>query len=461
MAFSSEQQASRVSKRQRIDAPTPLTKRPRIDESCFVRTAEPETHLPCHIRTTRPQQQGLVVLRRHHTESIKKEEPTSPTNSSASCDPTSTSATFDLLTRGIPQSVMDALVVRYSQYVFRRKIHEMDDCCMTPLMEAAWNNDEASVVLLLQDPNRDQLTFSMNIVDHMNWSALTCAVKKGNFHICRLLVQNGAKASVQDLCHAAQDRNAPILRLLLQSCESAGAGAGAEGQTPNPIVNHSAYIESRRQTPLLCAIEGGGGGDNNNVDIVRLLLEFGAATDYGGNSSSGQSNTANKWLLAPLLSAIRTKNIDVVRLLVEHGANPNGTTHCADATTAVATAAASPLLMAITTGQIDAMRLLLEYGANANGPNEVGEHPQQLSSSTSSSPLHEAAKQPNAQAMVRLLLTHGADTNAKDVYGNTPIIYSIASKQKAVTQILTQGQHQQQYRQRKTLQDLHLLGLKV
>ncbi|MCC6003801.1 MAG: ankyrin repeat domain-containing protein [Thermofilum sp.] len=89
-----------------------------------------------------------------------------------------------------------------------------------------------------------------------------------------------------------------------------------------------------------------------------------------------------------------------VRKLLRKGANVNAKYGDSDLT---------PLHWAAFLGHVDVVRLLLEHGAEVNARNKYGE-----------TPLHRAAAYGRADA-ARLLLEHGADVNARDEYGWTPL----------------------------------------
>ena len=68
-----------------------------------------------------------------------------------------------------------------------------------------------------------------------------------------------------------------------------------------------------------------------------------------------------------------------------------------------------PLHAAARHGHVEVLRILLDHGADANAKDSLG-----------STPLHQAATHWTAQ-MAELLLAHGADANARDQSGMTPL----------------------------------------
>lgn len=81
----------------------------------------------------------------------------------------------------------------------------------------------------------------------------------------------------------------------------------------------------------------------------------------------------------------------------------------------------SALYYAVMNGNVDTVRVLLENGANPNRRTSDGQpHLLELGEST---PLTLAAQR-NYEAIAYLLVSHGADVNAKDSHDLTPLHYA-------------------------------------
>ena len=156
---------------------------------------------------------------------------------------------------------------------------------------------------------------------------------------------------------------------------------------------------------------------------TRLLLDHGA--DVNARSSD---------LRTPLMIAARRPgNAAVVKLLLDRGANPNPNAH--------PVTESSPLVEAATAADAGTMELLLSHGADA----KAGAQPaltmaislqcakclsllaaKDLDRAAYNLALPDIAVMGDANA-VRLMLDHGADVNAFDGLGRTPLMYAAGS----------------------------------
>jgi ankyrin repeat protein len=160
-----------------------------------------------------------------------------------------------------------------------------------------------------------------------------------------------------------------------------------------------------------------------DLEKTRVLLDHGA--DVNARSSD---------LRTPLMiAARRPDNTAVVKLLLDRGANPNPNAH--------PFTESSPLIEAATAGNAATMELLLARGADAKAAGEPALKmavttqcskclsllvAKKLDKEAYSLALPEVAALGDVNA-VRVMLDHGADVNAFDRLGRTPLMYAVAS----------------------------------
>lgn len=257
--------------------------------------------------------------------------------------------------------------------------------------------------------------------------------------IAELLIGRGGSVTAADaegrtaLHHAAMGGNEPMIRLLMAK------GAGMEVK------------ETRAgQTPLFHAVKGG------DVKTVKTLVGLGAKVDVRDRDSSQPIHWAArdgraeliKILIAhgasptvaerhggtPLHIAVMEGKTDTARVLLEHGAS----------VLAVDQDKSTPLHLAAAKGFVELTRLLLAHGAPVNAPNSTGNTPLHFAAAAriqaedlragvvsghgaGFSGFVKAINQSNPDdrlAIITLLLEKGANRQAKDVSGATPLDFA-------------------------------------
>jgi ankyrin repeat protein len=240
--------------------------------------------------------------------------------------------------------------------------------CRTRLMYAARVGAVRRVRVLLLPQKVD-----VDAEDSEGCTALIHASAAGQTESVRLLLKAGADVEAEDiryrylwgpLHYASAMGQAGVVRLLL------GKGLKPdESWTP----------DDRQTQPLHLACKHG------HVEVVRLLLDAGAEKD-----------TPNLAYITPFITAVQYDQESVVRLLLDRGQDVDG--RAADGELSL-----SSLYMA---DRLSMAELLLEQGADVNARGMYG------------TPLHGAIR---SVALTRLYLDRGADPNAVDSGGLTPL----------------------------------------
>jgi serine/threonine-protein phosphatase 6 regulatory ankyrin repeat subunit B len=170
----------------------------------------------------------------------------------------------------------------------------------------------------------------------------------------------------------------PLQEAFIDACRKGDIEA-VRGMIDNSA-NLDAACPSCGRTALVAAVE------RNHADIVRLLLDRGAATNIVYPVAHDISSTV-------LNRAVSAGHLDVVCVLLEYGADPNQPN----------SNGFTPLMLAMSGGWIDIMRTFIEYGADIQGHDHLGRIPLQWA-------VVGWSVQRRAE-VVRVLVEHGADVN--------------------------------------------------
>ena len=155
----------------------------------------------------------------------------------------------------------------------------------TPLMSAAWDEENLDVMRLLITAGAD-----VNMVDELGESALSTACNEGNTEAAKLLVGAGADVNVANdeghtsLMSAAMWSDAELVEILLK----AGANLDAADDDGYTALNANAsqkepwFAEDETECvpPLINALISG------SPECVRLLLEYGAVPDLESDNGT-------------------------------------------------------------------------------------------------------------------------------------------------------------------------------
>lgn len=206
-----------------------------------------------------------------------------------------------------------------------------------------------------------------NQKDWLDGTALQAAVQHGPAMVRLLLIEGANAQDDTALAWAASEGDFKVVQMLLER--------GADPTAKRPVGDDPA---------LVCACQ-------HAVKLVQLLLDAGADVNQGGG-----------W--TPLGAALMSENMDVARLLIKRGADVNA--RDSDGRTALHCA-----MIPQNKSVLPMVKLLLDAGANVNR-------------SGLSTPLGLAAEW-GLVDVARLLIARGANVNAKDREGNTPLVWAV------------------------------------
>ncbi len=346
-----------------------------------------------------------------------------------------------------------------------------NDYGVTPLAEAAVRGDDRIIALLLKAGADAE-----SPTDY-DQTALMAVARTGNLESARLLLEAGAAVDAREtwrgqtaLMWAAAQCQPAMIALLIEH--------GADPEARSTVNDWQRQISAERRaqwrpigglTPMLFAARQGcvdgaralvdGGADPDQTDPEGMTPMFMAANNFHFDVAAyllEAGANPNKWDWrgrTPLYAAVdlntvprggrpdrpsddAVSSLDLIRRLLESGANPNiqlklfppyrylkddrGADNVLDRGT-------TPLLRAAKAFDAPAMALLLEHGALTELPTIHGVTPAMIAAGLGSTPIDTRGQfdtadvQQRSIAALTLLLEAGADINAEDALGQTPV----------------------------------------
>ena len=253
--------------------------------------------------------------------------------------------------------------------------------CMSIQDAAREGNIEHIKTLLALGTDVDSRTFGGDQA-----SALHMASATGQVDTVKFLIQEGAnvnivnEASQTPLHYAAWNGHVEVIVILI---ENGAYVSGSESGLGDKV-------------PLCAAAKGG------HIKAAEVLLTHGADINAGG---------IDKY--TPLGTAVSNRQVEMVKYLLSKGADVN----------ARAIYGCTPLYTAVSKRNMELARLLLEHGASTdfkcNGRTAL-----------TTSVFNDDAE------MTEMLLSFGADVNAKDDHENTPLYISYQRNNVEIGRIL-------------------------
>jgi len=266
------------------------------------------------------------------------------------------------------------------------------------LVSAAKNRDRAAVRSLLKQH------IDINASQADGATALAWASYRDDLEMADLLIHAGADVNAADdlgltpLSLACSNSSLPMVDLLLK----AGANVNAASRSG--------------ETPLMTCSSSG------NLEAVKLLLSRGADVN-AAESQRGQ--TALMWAAAE-------KHSEIAKLLVEHQANIH----------AHSKSGFTPLLFAARSGDLDSAHALIAAGAKVNEAANDDMTPLLIASASG----HEA--------LSIFLVENGADPNAADHNGITPLHFALQKGISLFRQLISHTPEFYSYAYRPNMQEL-------
>lgn len=269
----------------------------------------------------------------------------------------------------------------------------------SPLNEAIQSGDYNTVQSMLEE--------NPEVANNESWhdgveSPLIEAIEKRDIRMIKMLLEAGADVNPSYGSHK------PLSKAILL------------GETPivELLINHGAEVnppEAGFFTPLIEAINWG------NSEIINLLVENGA--DVNAGLSAGRGMTSDVIVNTPLKAAAESGNTDAMRILLNHGADVTFKGPNDDA--AIHKACDSHVK---ANKMLEMLRLLIGAGAEINDRGYQNMTPLHIVARGHF--IYDASERrdlylPVDTSVIRFLLDMGADPNATDDSGLTPLDYAL------------------------------------
>jgi ankyrin repeat protein len=248
---------------------------------------------------------------------------------------------------------------------------------------------------------------------------LLFAVRDGNADLVHLLLDRGA-----DINAASGNHTTPVIIALLNGQVGLATELLAKGANPNAIDDY-------RRGPLFAAIDLRNFNHDkyddlptdgrDPIDLIKALIKKGADVNQKTDTVPvhGLMQFDGSWVnfdgQTPFVRAALSGDIEVMRVLLEAGANPNTST--TQGTTALMAASGINWIPGQTFSHpeadyVEAVKLCLDRGGDVSAKNSLG-----------LTAMHGAANR-GWESVIQILADHGAQLDAKDNEGRTPMVFA-------------------------------------
>ncbi len=364
-----------------------------------------------------------------------------------------------LKSRGAKLSLIDAVKLGDAEEVTRLlhqgvNVNARGEDARTALMQAALQNQPRIVELLIEKGA------DLNIKYESGKTPFDLALTQDNKQMARLLKSRGAKLSLIDavklgdaeevdrLIHQGVDVNA-----LGENGRTALMQAAFENQPKivELLIEKGADVNIKHRsgkTALDFALEDGS-------EVAKLLEKHGAIrSDLAAALEGGDVESEHLMLeqiekakLKELILAVAMGNMELARSLLEKGVKIDAETgldliyqnvlrRTGSRGVCPREARWTALKLAAWSGNQEIVRLLIETGADVNATDEFGWTPLMLTAISERDPVE----------VVRLLIEKGADVNAKLQDGVTPLIFAASAGNLKIVKLLIQKGAEINYR---------------
>jgi ankyrin repeat protein len=302
----------------------------------------------------------------------------------------------------------------------------------TALMWAASENHPEAIQVLVEhgaDPNTRSTTLAfpkdrfglegvVTVLPRGGWTALMYAARQGSLEAARALAGAGANLDLTD-----PDGATAIALAIINGHYDTAAMLAENGADPNLADSTGmAALYAASDMRTLGEIYGRPPRTSSSqvsaLDLIQILLRHGADPNAAlksptlyrahtpGDGALGEGTT-------PFLRAAKNGDVATMRALLENGADAshtqkNGTTALMLASGVGRGQGVFAKDYATESELLDAVRFLVEQGASVNAMNDSGQ-----------TALHIAAQA--SDGIVDYLAAHGANLEAKDKQGRTPL----------------------------------------